>query len=104
MSFAPSSTYFDTGDGSIIGMFVERDTGNFFEFSENRDESNEFADYPHKIWVTTPREGLDSGFRYGIVLKTRLYIVVDEDADGNPVTEKWFLKERNLYERLESKK
>ena len=33
MAFAPSSTYFDSGDGSILGMFVEKDHGNLFEYS-----------------------------------------------------------------------
>ena len=33
MAFADTSTYFDTGDGSIIGGFTEKENGTFFEFS-----------------------------------------------------------------------
>ena len=33
MAFADTSTYFDTGDGSIIGGFEEKTCENFFEFS-----------------------------------------------------------------------
>lgn len=38
MAFADSSTYFVTGDSSILGSFEECDCGNYFEFSENRDD------------------------------------------------------------------
>ena len=31
MAFAESSTYFNVGDGSIIGRFNEKDYGNLFE-------------------------------------------------------------------------
>jgi hypothetical protein len=47
--------------------------------------------------VTTPREGIDSGYRYGKVLKTVAYIVVDEDDNG-PIVMKWNVKEFREYE------
>ena len=76
-----------------IGVFVEKDTGNYFEFSINEDDF--MSEWPHKIWVG----GLtnDQGYRYGMVHKTRAYIVVDEDEYGNPVVEKWYLKSCREY-------
>jgi len=38
---------------------------------------------------------LDSGFRYGKVLKTRCYICIDEDEYGNPLPEKWYFKQNS---------
>ena len=107
MAFAPSSTYFRTGDSSIIGRFEEKDNGHLFEYSENCDDEGWGADHkselPHKIWVTTPlfsEQGhcLDSGFRYGRVLKTVAYLAYDEDENGNPIYEKWQLKQRTHFE------
>ena len=107
MAFAPSSTYFNSGDSSILGRFEEKDNGHLFEYSENRDEEGWGAEHktelPHKIWVTTPlfsKQGhcLDSGFRYGRVLKTVAYLAYDEDENGNHIYEKWNLKQRTHFE------
>jgi len=74
-----------------IGVFVEKDTGNYFEFSVNDDPNNGFnEDCPHKIWV-------GDGYRYGNVMKTRVVICVDEDEYGLPVTEKWYTKKHREY-------
>ena len=81
-----------------VGAFVEKDTGNTFEYSINEDEyvSENLVsfNYPHKVWVG----GLtnDQGWRYANVKKTVAYIVVDEDENG-PITEKWNLKKNNEY-------
>ena len=50
-----------------------------------------------KIWVTTPVEGIDCGYRYGTVKKTVAYLPVDEDEYGEPVVEKWHIKQRRDY-------
>jgi hypothetical protein len=97
MAFAAETTYFTSGDSSIIGCFNEVDHDNLFEYSENRDtDFVDPTDFPHKVWVTTPREGIDSGFRYAKVMKTRVYICVDEDEHG-PIIEKWYLKKLRKY-------
>ena len=93
--FAPDSTYFDIGDGSILGSFIEKDHGHLFEFSKDLDETYEH--YPHKVWVTTPKEGIDSGWRYANVKKSVCYILVDED-EGGPVLERWDIKNHKQYE------
>jgi hypothetical protein len=96
MAFADTSVYKDVGDGSILGRFNEVDTGNLFEYSVNNDNVDFAEGFPHKVWVTTPHAGIDSGFRYAKVLKTRIYIAVDEDENG-PVVEKWFIKRHHRY-------
>jgi len=105
MAFASHSTYFNTGDSSIIGNFRELDSGNLFEYSKNDVTEGPMSQFPHKIWVSTPMYAsngmcLESGFRYGTVLKTRCYIALDEDEYGNPVPEKWHFvqKSHNIYQ------
>ena len=92
MAFAPSTTYFDIGDGTILGRFDEVEHGHTFEFSLALDSS----DYPHKVWVSDQRVGGEQGWRWAIVKKTVAYIVVDEDDNG-PVIQKWYIKNHCLY-------
>ena len=80
-----------------IGVFVEKDTGNYFEYSDNEEPMNIMEDFPHKVWVASGQIAGDSGFRYAHVKKTVAYIVVDEDEFGLPVIEKWHLKKRTDY-------
>ena len=89
MAFAAETTYFDRGDGSILGSFTEKEYGKHFEFSTNNEA--EYPEYPHKVWVTTPWE-LDCGWRFAKVLKTRAYVLTDED-----VVEKWYHKKYTEY-------
>lgn len=93
MAYAPEHTYFDKGDGSIIGSFTEKEYGKHFEFSENREVDG--WTYPHKVWVSTPWH-MDEGWRYAKVLKTVAYILTN-DEDGNDVVEKWYTKQHRLY-------
>ena len=85
-----------------IGCFVERDTGNYFEYSIN-DETYEGApvgfalNYPHKVWVGGLGVAGMSGWRFAKVKKTVAYVVVDEDEYGLPVLEKWYLKSNKEY-------
>lgn len=89
-----------------IGCFVEKDTGNCFEYSVN-EEPVDFArghqaavdfahNYPHKIWVGGKGVAGQSGWRYANVKKTVAYIIIDED-DGGPIVERWFLKSNVRY-------
>jgi hypothetical protein len=94
MAFAPETVSFDRGNGTILGGFYEKEHGNWFEFSVNDDDFDFARPYPHKIWVTDPRNGIDSGYRYGTVKKTVAYVVVDEDEQG-AVVEKWELKQNS---------
>ena len=76
-----------------VGVFVEKDAGNYFEYSLN-DERENWCDFPHKIWVG---DVIGQGYRYGIVKKTVAYVAVDEDEFGLPVMEKWNLKKNQEY-------
>lgn len=81
-----------------IGCFVERDTGNCFEYSINNDALNNCnEDSLHKIWVGGGGLCGTTGYRYGTVKKTVAYIVADEDEYGLPVIEKWYLKKNMEY-------
>ena len=106
MAFADTSTYFDTGDGSIIGGFTEKENENFFEFSAASEEEidNSFGTIAHRIWVTSSWKShaghtLDCGYRLGNVLKTVAYLIVDEDEFGEPIVEKWNIKGHRKYSR-----
>ena len=79
-----------------IGVFVEKDTGNYFEFSINEDHmaADENGGFTHKVWVG---DTIGSPYRYAVVMKTVAYIAVDEDDEGLPVVEKWYLKSCKEY-------
>ena len=98
MAFAPTSTYFVIGDSSIIGGFEGKKTSNFFEFSDATLEER-LSGWAHRIWVTTPWEN-DRGYRLGEVLKTVVYIVLDENDDGSARVEKWPIKKYTKYPRV----
>ena len=78
-----------------VGRFVEREVGNYFEYSLNDDDFDFCKDFAHKVWVG----GLvnDQGYRYANVKKTVAYICVDEDEYGQPVIEKWNIKQNVEY-------
>lgn len=119
MAHADDSTYMGMGDGSIIGSFYEEECGNFFEFSHNPDyighvdedvtrflkEGAVFgSEIPHLVWVINEGHFMRNhmgGFRYARVLKTRAWVLVDEDEEGNPVWECWKFKgaKANIYDR-----
>lgn len=77
-----------------IGQFVEKEVGNYFEFSNN-DADSVMPAWPHRVWVGGRTN--DQGFRYARVLKTVVYIVTDEDENGAPVVEKWDIKNKRDY-------
>lgn len=82
----------------ILGSFVESTFNNTFEFAQrDRDHTNGFAsieEYPHVIYVMSFK---DQQTRYANVKKTIAYVVVDEDAEGNPVVRKWNIKKYRKY-------
>jgi len=88
---------------SPIGCFVEKDTGNCFEYSLHNEtvdiaqpQGRLWQNFPHKIWVGGKGVGGQRGWRYANVKKTVAYIIVDED-DGDPVIERWSLKSNIKY-------
>ena len=77
---------------TLTGQFIETEYGKYFEY----DRLSDSAEHPYRVWVTTPREGIDSGWRYAKVLKTVVHIVIDEDENGL-VIEKWQIKRHSVY-------
>jgi len=80
-----------------IGAFKEKSAGNTFEFSAN-DDQGDMAEWPHRVWVASGKIANDSGWRYAKVMKTVAYIVVDENDYGEPVVEKWYVKNHRTYQ------
>jgi len=74
-----------------IGVFVEKEAGNHFEYSLNDDQIPFGEEFPHKVWVR-------DGYRYADVKKTVARIVVDENEYGQPVIEKWYIKGHRQYQ------
>ena len=73
-----------------LGEFVEKDYGKTFTYRKNTGYNP--YNLEHEVDV------LD-GYRYATVKKTRAYVVVDEDTEGNPVFETWVLKKHTVYEK-----
>jgi len=78
------------------GCFKEKSGGKYFGYSKNDNPYgvSNVDDFPHKIWVG---DVIFQNFRYAKVLKTVAYVVTDEDASGNPVTEKWNISQQREY-------
>ena len=81
---------------NISGAFQEKDTGNWFEFSENPEmilsppaHGGRNTVFPHIIWT-------GDGYRYAKVGKTVVHIITDETEIGW-VVEKWYIKNRREY-------
>ena len=96
MAYAPYVNSFRGDKAPVLGCFVEKTEGNSFEFiARNENDRLSFAsDYPHRIFVGPYAEDT----RCARVLKTVVYVVVDEDAHGRPVVEKWDTKRFRAYE------
>ena len=80
----------------VIGSFQERDTGNWFEFSQNPEmilsppaHGGRNVTFPHIVWV-------GDGYRYAKVGRTVVHIIIDEDERGW-VVEKWDIKNQRVY-------
>lgn len=74
---------------SVVGQFQHKETSKYFEFRQTVDRTvRGFEHYPYEVFVGPNAEST----RFARILKTVAYIVVDEDALGNPVEEKWPIK------------
>ena len=101
MAFAPHTNvdvkikkrHFGTSDLPVVlGAFRSKDSDVLFEFSPRTGFVPEFAsEFTHMIYV-------EGGHRLAKVLKTVAYVVTDEDDFGNPVVEKWDIKNYKEYD------
>ena len=96
MAYAPYHNGQLNGRPRIMGAFNEKDNVHRFEFSARpADEQAVFAPaYPHQVFVGPFGQ---EEVRAARVLKTVAYIVIDEEADGTPVVEKWAIKNHIAY-------
>ena len=90
MAYAPYSNYYRTADqGKVLGSFVEKDHGLYFEYAE-RTEALFPADFrpefPHVVFVG------HGEVRLANVKKTVLTMLVDEDD-----VQKWQIKAHQEY-------
>lgn len=100
MAFAPHHNGEVTPESDlprILGSFVEKGRGNLFEYAGAREGLSPWSDYPHLVYVSHSSVGGLYRYRHAKVLKTVAYVVVDEDAFGEPVVEKWQIKQHREY-------
>lgn len=93
-------------NGDNVGEFTEQDYGKVFTYRKAKehekrqhlvdaDADSEYNPYglPYLVDV------LD-GTRFAFVKKTVAYVCVDEDADGQPVFERWSIKQHKIYAEM----
>ncbi len=79
----------------VIGSFVSKETNAYFEYSDQPILHNQWAidqGATHVVYVCD----VFCNTRAACVLKTVVYIGVDEDENGNMVWEKWPIKQHRL--------
>lgn len=92
MAYAPNE-YLNTG--KIAGIFRNKETGAFFEYLNI--VPNEYAEMHGATHSICVNDIMSSPLRGAIVKKTVAYIMIDEDDNGNPVWEKWAIKDHRFY-------
>ncbi len=89
MALAPLS---EIDAGRVKGGFTEVDFGMHFEFKNLSPEDRTFGDdYPQRVYTGA------SGGRFARVLKTVAYIVIDEGPGGQPIVQKWKIRNFKAY-------
>lgn len=85
MSFAPRGNI-------VVGEFVERDFRQYFQYSEaSEGEFIPWPEYNQKLWVTP------DSFLWCKALKTVIHVVMDENPDGSPRVDRWFVRNHFLW-------
>lgn len=87
----------------IVGYFTETTQGHVFDYSENPEQilsppahGGRNRVFPHVVWVG-PEGDPGRGYRYALVLKTCVHIIIDEMPDGKWCVVKWDIcKHRQL--------
>lgn len=93
MAFASYVNAFREDQARVMGQFRNAETGNYFEWfdRDDADRENFACEYAHRIFVGAGET------RVARVLKSRVHVVVDEDANGDAVTETWVIRGRKDY-------
>jgi len=92
MGFAPyTNDRLPADECPVVGGFREKEFGHFFHFTDA--VNSPFDGFNHVIFV-----GDDNHRRFAKVLKTVAYVVTDIDDDGEPVVQKWEIKDHKEYD------
>lgn len=75
-----------------IGGFEEKEFGKFFEYRISDGNTPRQGTYGIDNGFTHEIAICDGSVRFANVKKTVAYVIVDEDEFGNPVIEKWKIK------------
>ena len=79
----------------LLGEFRETECGHWFQYAVRPERTfapTDFApDCPHIVYM-------NESYRFARVLKTVAWVCTDEDADGQPVYEKWQIKNHRNYD------
>lgn len=78
----------------VLGSFQEKDYGNHFSYAENpaKGSGSWGSEFDHIVFVN---DSFGHRYRYANVKKTVAYVVTDE-YNGEPVIEKWNIKQNNF--------
>jgi hypothetical protein len=89
---------------NVIGTFKHKGYDTSFDYVINSPEDSwlPVVNYPHRVWVCN-NPIAESGWRYANVKKTVVDIVVDEDAYGQPIIEKWSIKNHLTFDNYARK-
>jgi hypothetical protein len=79
----------------LLGSFREADRGHLFEYAARPDRTFAPAGFapecPHIVYV-------NESYRFARVLKTVAWVCVDEDENGEPVMERWDIRQHRHYD------
>lgn len=85
MAFGPQNI-------KMSGEFQERDYKQYFQYCPADPTDNPpWPEYIQKIWIQPDY------FLWGKVLKTVAYVCSDENADGSPYVDKWYIQKHYEY-------
>lgn len=79
---------------STDGVFVEKEFGHEFEYRVSKGEAPIQGDWGIKNGFEHEIAICDGTVRFANVKKTVAYVLVDEDAFGNLIVEKWKIKHK----------
>jgi hypothetical protein len=75
-----------------MGEFIEKSKGIWFEYSLNPDPL--WSEYPHKIWF------IDGSWKAANITKTRAYVIISVDSEGNPLIDTWKIRNNTVFSDL----
>ena len=79
--------------GAVTGQFIEYTYNHVFEYRPVDEDSWGLRNgFPYEIAI-----GDLGDTRYAKVLKTVVYVVIDQDENGDPIVDKWKIKKHLIF-------